>query len=781
MSNLDVSLTLKLIKDQFGAAAQESAKDLGLVKDAAEKLGATPGPKKLDETLKAAGVQAKDAAKDLTAVHEAAQKIGATSNPLKLSDGMKAVHTNAREAASAVSVVGDKAGKVDKAMHNVAASAATARRSIMGIAATAAGVGLLTAALGKAGEKLRELVNASADFEATSARRAEQMGMRGRGDEVRQKVRDASTASGVSKEEIGGILDAYVGRGGKWNDIAPHLAELGVYKDLTGADKGDIGRAFNALARRRRSTPDQALPALKGVIAQNLDGPFAKDMPRVIAETLDAGGFGGEDDASVRHYGALARVLAENSGSADRAKDVLSGVRKKLSEREFRQQLKAMGVDVDKIEREARKKGQSPLEAVLDASRVPLERKKWRLRGKAGEVNPYTGEIQGADSDIEGPVVDPEFRQAVEDQHASRQRIRELSRLKAEQANAEIERSRIERDKQLQKAKQEKDATFQAAGDKTAQAAAPAVRFIEGVKTTGGAALNRGLDASPGIAKAVGTAAVVANEIPPWLSIGGGLLAGGFLQRHMMNKAVIRAVSQALGQGTAESGAAGSSGAVAGMRALAMGVMAGLATPAGLAALGLGGIATIAASASDREKKALTSTTGYPTPLPQQKPTAPAASGGKAPIGIDFTQFPESWPAAEQKAKGAAEKVGAAAKVDLKPMGAQAMQTYAAGIESQGASAVGKAASIVEQLKAMLNTTFTPTIAPRVTAPSTAPAAAAPQKHSRLRGGDLHIQHAHFHGVHDAAGMHRELAGLSRQARGRRDDALHDVDTGGYA
>ncbi|MFT4097124.1 MAG: hypothetical protein QM651_08355, partial [Rhodoblastus sp.] len=77
---------------------------------------------------------------------------------------------------------------------------------------------------------------------------------------------------------------------------------------------------------------------------------------------------------------------------------------------------------------------------------------------------------------------------------------------------------------------------------------------------------------------------------------------------------------------------------------------------------------------------------------------------------------------------------------------------------------------------------LTPTISPRVTSPWPASGGGAtPGKQSRLRGGNLNIQHAHFHGVQDAAGLHRELAGLSRQARGRRDDALHDVDTGGYA
>lgn len=772
MSNLDVSLTLKLVKDQFGAAAQESAKDLNLVKDAAEKLGATtPGIQKLENPLKQVGQQAKDAAADLKAAHEAAEKLGATAAPAKLNEGMKGVSTSARDAASAMSVVGDKAGKVDKAMHGVSNSAAAARRSIMAIAGTAAGVGLLAAALGKAGEKLKELANASADFEATSARRAESMGMRGRRDEIRQKVLDASTAAGVSKDDIGAILDAHVGRGGKWDDVAPHLADLGSYKDLTGASAEDIGRVFNALTRRSRSSPGQALPALKGILAQNLQGPFAKDMPRVLAETLDAGGFGGEDDESVRHYGALARVLAENSGSADRAKDVLSGARKNLADREFRQQLKAMGVDVDKIEKQARKKGQSPLEAVLDASHVPMERKKWRLRGKAGEVNPYTGEIQGADSDLEGPIVDPEFRQAVEDQHRSRQRIRELSRLKADNVNAEIEASKADRAEQLKKLKEQEDAEIEALKDKVGQAGAPATKTIEKFKRKAAAAGSQAMDALPdGAQQAVGGAAVGASEVPDWLKVFGGMA----LTSWWMKRGIVSSVVGQLGQG----GSAGSTGV---MRTLAMGVMSGMATPAGLAALGAGGIAAIAAAASDREKKALTSTTGYPTPLLQPKPTAPAAGGGKAPIGIDFTQFPDSWPAAEQKAKGAADKVGKATKVDLKPMGAQAMQTYAAGIESQGAGAVAAATAIVEKLKAALNTTFTPTISPRVTAPSAAPAAPAPGKQTRLRGSPIHVQHAHFHGVQDAAGMQRELAGLSRQARGRRDDALHDVDTGGYA
>lgn len=592
MSNLDVSLTLKLNKDQFAAAAQESAKDLGLVKEAAEKLGAAAGPTKLDETLKAAGGQAKDAAKNLAAVQEAAAKI--SDNPLKaLNSGMKDAQTSAKEAASAMSTVGDKAGKVDKAMHNVSAAAGSARRSIMGIAGAAAGIGLLTAALAKAGEKLRELAKASADFEATSSRRAEQMGMRGQGENVRAAVRAASATAGVSKEDIGAILDAHAGRGGKWDDIAPHLADLGVFKDLTGASAEDMGRAYNALARRRRSNPSQAMPALKGMLGQHLDGPFAKDMPRVMAEVLDGGGFGGEDDEAVRHYGALARVFAETSGSADRAKDVLSGVRKKLSEREFRQQLKEqLGVDVDKVEKQARKKGQAPLEAVLDAARVPLERKKWRLRGKAGEVNPHTGEVEGAESDLEGPIVDPAFRQAVEDQHNSRQRVREQSRISAERANAEIEKSKAERDKQIEKTQQEKDAEAEALKDRVAESGKPATQLIEKGKKIGAAAGSKVMDALPDGAKnVIGGVAVGASEIPPWLSGGATALGGLALQQFLMNRSINAAIQGALGQGAAATGG----------NALAMGAMGGVVAPAALAAAAVAAVA--AATPEKRERR----------------------------------------------------------------------------------------------------------------------------------------------------------------------------------
>lgn len=116
---------------------------------------------------------------------------------------------------------------------------------------------------------------------------------------------------------------------------------------------------------------------------------------------------------------------------------------------------------------------------------------------------------------------------------------------------------------------------------------------------------------------------------------------------------------------------------------------------------------------------------------------------------------------------------------DLSPAAREMLARYAASIQAEGGQATAAAQAIAAQIKAALDITVSPTIAPRLVNPGATPAPAAPTggtpgKQSSLRRGTT-IGVAHFHGVRDPKAMERQLAAADRRARSQRDNALHDL------
>jgi len=125
---------------------------------------------------------------------------------------------------------------------------------------------------------------------------------------------------------------------------------------------------------------------------------------------------------------------------------------------------------------------------------------------------------------------------------------------------------------------------------------------------------------------------------------------------------------------------------------------------------------------------------------------------------------------------------------DLSPAAKKVIDTYVAGLASEGGKASAEAQKIRAQLEKILGAPIVVKITPSLSgAPGDAggpKAGAAKGKKSSLNGagGNVSIQHAHFHGVRDLAGAHRQaLAMADRAARSKRDAALHDTDVGDTA
>ncbi|MGF3028053.1 hypothetical protein ACQVP2_35355, partial [Methylobacterium aquaticum] len=196
-----------------------------------------------------------------------------------------------------------------------------------------------------------------------------------------------------------------------------------------------------------------------------------------------------------------------------------------------------------------------------------------------------------------------------------------------------------------------------------------------------------------------------------------------------------------------------------------------------------------------------------PAPRTGAGPGGPTAQAGTTTLKVDPQPALDGMRAAEEGARRLQTTMGQ----DLSGPARESMQSYTAALKAGTAEAVAAVTAAVAQMKAMLNFTASPTIAPRLVAPSgtgAAPAGGAPatkaaastgaapagpsgpaprvQSASLRRsggggggggGGGVTITGpVHVHGVKDVAGMHRQISRIAdRRARDARDGALHDT------
>lgn len=153
--------------------------------------------------------------------------------------------------------------------------------------------------------------------------------------------------------------------------------------------------------------------------------------------------------------------------------------------------------------------------------------------------------------------------------------------------------------------------------------------------------------------------------------------------------------------------------------------------------------------------------------------------GKGAPGGLDLG----SVRAEMDRVLGAAGKLKAELGTDMSGAASRSMAGYASAINSGLDVAISGAKAKVAALQATLSFTATPTISPTLSTPR-APAAgggsgASPGKGASLRGSGSSgpmIQTAHFHGIRDVAAFQRQVARIQDRAiRDERDGALHDI------
>ncbi len=192
-----------------------------------------------------------------------------------------------------------------------------------------------------------------------------------------------------------------------------------------------------------------------------------------------------------------------------------------------------------------------------------------------------------------------------------------------------------------------------------------------------------------------------------------------------------------------------------------------------------------------------------PPPVPRSGfgLSGPVAPPGDIKLKVDPQPALDGMRAAEEGAKRLQTTMGQ----DLSAPARESMQSYTAALKAGTAEAVAAVTAAVAQMKAMLNFNASPTITPRIVAPSgggaapsggapaartpastggapAAPASPAPRVQSAAlrrgggNGGTTFTGPIHIHGVRDVAGMQKQLSRMAdRRARDARDGALHDT------
>ncbi len=813
MSNLDVSLTLKLI-NLLSGPAKDAARDLQSLKTTAESLGKGSG---------ASGSGAAALDKDVRKLDESAKKAitsmrgmatATFQTPINGLNNLKATYDKLNLSAaafqrSATAGMGNVVQQQTKLRDEVKKTT-TEMEALQQRIQTLAGGAYVGRQIKELADKLRKPLEGAMDqaeeFEAKIFSIANAAGTLGNRKQLAQSVLEAAKASNLPWEDIakGERKMAELGGG----EFQGELAEKGRRKDLarlakvSEASPEDIYQLYFE-HRKLGLDPDKTVQALYRDYAVGKKGAYElKNLAAGLPQLQQAGAtFGQTPEQAATSIPTLLQMFRESSGKTEAADTWMKHILSKLDDPKYKERFrKELDVDVDAERRAAKAAGKDPLLAVLDKLAGALTKQVDAAGEGAGKPNKETGEIEGVDPSKMGEVArdyyfrmglnayarkrgeygkylegtDAAYPEAVETWGQQRATTRGTKEAK-EIAQAEAAIRAGDTQMAAQRRMNELKRGAANVGSNVSQNMPGVTSFGLGAWNLGTSVLGAGGTiyqyGSSGLAALGGWE--LAKMKYPWLGGAASNVGGAFKGAAEAPKIVSTELSAAMGEAAAQSPKV----AIFMQRfAAVMRFLGPLAAAFGSYEAGKGGLVNLKELTEGKRGRKLT-----PAEIADETAKLDAIAKQRRDAAANYNPMP-NLSEAEAKGMGWGARVKDVAKVDLQPQGAQAMQSYAKGLESQGGQAVAKASTIVEQLKAMFNTTFTPTIAPRVTAPSAAPAASpAPGKQSRLRGSAVNIQHAHFHGVHDAGAMHRELAGLSRAARGRRDDALHDVDTGGYA
>ena len=449
-----------------------------------------------------------------------------------------------------------------------------------------------------------------------------------------------------------------------------------------------------------------------------------KNLAAGLPQLQQAGAtFGQTPEQAATSIPTLLQMFRESSGKTEAADTWMKHILSKLDDPKYKERFrKELDVDVDAERRAAKAAGKDPLLAVLDKLAGALTKQVDAAGEGAGKPNKETGEVEGVDPSKMGEVArdyyfrmglnayarkrgeygkylegtDAAYPEAVEtwgQQRATTRGTKEAKEIAQAEAAIRAGDTQMAAQRRMNELKR-----------RGANVGSNVSENMPGVTSFGLGAWNLGTSVlgAGGTAYQYGSSALaawggwqLAKMKYPWLGQVGANVGGAIKGAAEAPKIFSTELSAAMGEAAAQSPKV----AIFMQRFSAVIRFLGpLAAAFGSYEAGKGGRVNLKELTEGKRGRKLT-----PAEIADETAKLDAIANQRR-DAASYNPMP-NLSEAEAKGMGWGSRVKDAAKVDLQPQGAQAMQSYAKGLESQGGQAVAKASTIVEQLKAMLNTT----------------------------------------------------------------------------
>lgn len=144
---------------------------------------------------------------------------------------------------------------------------------------------------------------------------------------LRHGIQNVAVASGQSRDEILGGLDAIVQRTGDLKFAVDVMGDMAVASTATGAAMGDLGALAANLQQKMGLATGEIRTAFGILTSQGKAGAFTLENMATMGERLfaAAGRFGVKGLAGIKQFGALAQMARMGTGSSEQATTAIEG------------------------------------------------------------------------------------------------------------------------------------------------------------------------------------------------------------------------------------------------------------------------------------------------------------------------------------------------------------------------------------------------------------------------------------------------------------------------
>jgi TP901 family phage tail tape measure protein len=165
---------------------------------------------------------------------------------------------------------------------------------------------------------------------------------------LRKSIYDVSIATGQSREDILGGLDAIVQRTGNLQFATGVMEDMAIASTATGAAMGDLGALASNLQEKMGLATDEIRTAFGILTSQGKAGAFTLENMATMGERLfaAAGRFGVKGMSGIKEFGALIQTARIGTGSSEQATTAIEGAMADIIDKA--EMLKAGGFSIFK-------------------------------------------------------------------------------------------------------------------------------------------------------------------------------------------------------------------------------------------------------------------------------------------------------------------------------------------------------------------------------------------------------------------------------------------------